>query len=301
VPQPNFFIAGAAKCGTTAMHEYLSGHPEIFMSDHKEPHFFGSDLEWFDREPMTRDHYDGLFLGAGQESIVGESSIFYVYSTLAAEEIREAAPDAKILIMLRNPVDMIYSFHSQRVFNGTEDLADFAVALDAEEDRRAGNRLPKNVGLLQGLYYSELGRFDVQVERFQTAFPKDQIQVLLYDDFRRDTLAAYRSVLNFLGVDDGYAPDFEVINPNTVNRNQQLQRLMAGPPAGVQKLYRTLVPNPQWRLRIGEAIRSFNTRVERRDTLSDSVRTTLSNRLRPSIERLETLIDRDLSAWKVGG
>lgn len=191
MPQPDFFIAGAAKCGTTAMDEYLAAHPEIFMSAHKEPHYFGSDPQWFDREPMTAEHYASLFDDAGDVPVIGESSVFYVYSKSAAHEIRAQAPDAKILIMLRNPVDMVYSFHSQRVFNGTEDITNFAKAIAAEPQRREGHRLPKNIGLLQGLYYRDLGRFDEQVERFLNTFPREQLLFLVYDDFRRDMAACY--------------------------------------------------------------------------------------------------------------
>ncbi|NLF38083.1 sulfotransferase, partial [bacterium] len=102
---PDFFIVGAPKSGTTALHAYLGRHPSIFVPARKEPHFFGSDIvsPAFVRD---RDAYLSLFAGATTEARVGEASIWYLYSKRAAREIKEFNPDARIIIMLRNPVDM---------------------------------------------------------------------------------------------------------------------------------------------------------------------------------------------------
>jgi hypothetical protein len=294
----NFFIVGAAKCGTTAMHEYLTQHPDVFMSKHKEPHFFGSDLDWHNREPMSSEYYSSLFDEAQNESVVGESSVFYLYSTRAAQEIHQYAPKAKILIMLRNPVDVIYSFHNQRLLNGTEDIDDFAEALAAEQDRREGRRLPRQIGLRQGLFYRDLGRFDSQVERFQSVFPREQICFVIYDDFRRNTASVYREVVEFLGLEPSFEPAFDVINPNAVNRNPGLQRLMTAPPSVFRSLLRALLPSRALRLRIGSFIREWNSRVARRPDLAGELRSQLQIEFEDSIENLGGLIGRDLTDWK---
>src|SRR3989339_415720 len=135
--KPDFFIVGAPKSGTTAMCTYLKQHPEIFMPEKKESHFFGTDLN-SPRFIRDKKIYLSLFSKAKDERRVGESSVWYLYSKKAASEIKEFSPSASIIIMLRNPVDMLYSQHSQFLYNGNEDIACFEEALNAEQDRRRG-------------------------------------------------------------------------------------------------------------------------------------------------------------------
>src|SRR5438093_448879 len=140
-PRPDFFIVGAPKCGTTAMYAYLRQHPQIFMPFHKEPLFFGSDLTTrYGR--MSLEEYLALFADASRGQRIGEASAWYLYSATAAAEIKAFAPDAQIVVMLRDPVEVMRAQHSQLLFNMQETLTSFAEALAAEADRRAGRRLP---------------------------------------------------------------------------------------------------------------------------------------------------------------
>jgi hypothetical protein len=135
--RPDFFIVGAFKSGTTALYEYLRQHPQVFMPFHKEPLFFGDDLtRRYGR--MTLDHYLSLFKEAGEGQRVGEASAWYLYSQCAANEIRGFSADAQIIVMLRNPVDVMHAQHSQLLFNAAEDIPDFGAALEAEPSRRNG-------------------------------------------------------------------------------------------------------------------------------------------------------------------
>lgn len=109
---PHFLIVGAPKCGTTAMQQYLGEHPEIFLAQ-GEPHYFGSDLA-VDWGPRSWDEYVSLFARAS-EPVLGEKSTLYLSSSKAAEEIRQACPDVRIIVMLRNPVDMMRSLHNRSV------------------------------------------------------------------------------------------------------------------------------------------------------------------------------------------
>ena len=109
MPIPNFFIVGAPKCGTTALCEYLKYHPNVFMSTPKEPHYFAEDFERY-RHVKTEDKYLALFGDCNDRHLmIGEASVFYLRSTRAVSLIRDFNPDAKIIVMLRNPVDMVYS------------------------------------------------------------------------------------------------------------------------------------------------------------------------------------------------
>ena len=112
------------------------------MPELKEPHFFGRDL-YSPRFIRDEERYLSLFYGAESHKRAGEASVYYLCSKRAAKEIKEFSPSACIIIMLRNPADMIYSLHSQRLYSGHENISDFEAALEAEEERKRGLRCPK--------------------------------------------------------------------------------------------------------------------------------------------------------------
>ena len=121
---PNFFIVGAPRAGTTALYHYLSQHPDVFLPRVKEPHYFGSDLE-FAVPRMTFDEYRNLYQGVTNEKVVGDGSVMYLMSQTAAKEIKKICPEAKIIIMLRHPVDLLVSLHQKMLLTGNETIDDF--------------------------------------------------------------------------------------------------------------------------------------------------------------------------------
>src|SRR5918992_850312 len=212
--RPDFFIVGAPKCGTTALYTYLGRHPDVYVPNRKELRFFGSDLEIRDRIPLTMDEYVGYFADAGDARRVGTAYVWYLYSTRAAEEIHRFAPGAAILVMLRNPVDMLYALHAEHLTNGNEDITDFTSALDAEPLRSEGRRIPVHAHLPQGLLYSTVPRYAEQLERYFDRFGRDRVHVSIFEDFVADPVAGYRQVLAFLGLNDERpldAGDFEIV------------------------------------------------------------------------------------------
>src|SRR3954468_1950993 len=116
MPSPSFFIVGAPKCGTTSLNDYLRQHPRIFIPERKELHYFGSDLTFLKTQRPTREEYLAHFAAAQPQQIAGEASVWYLYSQLAAREIHDFCREAKFIIMLRNPVDMMHSLHSQYLY-----------------------------------------------------------------------------------------------------------------------------------------------------------------------------------------
>ncbi|MFB2878518.1 sulfotransferase family protein [Floridanema aerugineum] len=229
--KPNFFLIGAPRCATTAMCQYLDRHPSIYISKPKEPNFFDGDL--LSLKPLHRSYtlqeYLDLFK-AGEGLLCGEGTVWYMLSRTAARDIYQFNPNAKILIMLRNPVDFLHSLHSHLVFYGYEDIQDFESALQAEPDRRQGKRIPGGCNPTELLLYSELVSFSEQIQRYLDVFDQSQIHVTIYDDFVKDTAGTYRKVLEFLGVDANFVTDFEVVNSNKRSGNaiepklrQQLQ------------------------------------------------------------------------------
>ena len=131
IKKPDFFIVGAPKCGTTALANYLGQHPDIFMAKQKESHHFATDLIPYDDYWRNRNHYLKIFQEAKENQIIGEASVFYLLSQEAAKNIKKFSPNAKIIIMLRNPVDLLYSHYFQAVYNGRETITDFEKALGA--------------------------------------------------------------------------------------------------------------------------------------------------------------------------
>jgi hypothetical protein len=207
---PDFFIVGHPKCGTTALHQMLRTHPRIHMPL-KEPRFFAMELRSRFRRlgpgklPATIDEYVELFAGASPEQRVGEASPQYLRSKTAAGRIAQVQPEAKIIAILREPASFLRSFHLQAVNNHVETQTDLAKAIGMEDARRQGRRIPPFSQAPQALLYSDHVRYVEQLRRFHEAFPREQVLVLIYDDFRRDNAATVRRVLRFLDVDDELA------------------------------------------------------------------------------------------------
>jgi hypothetical protein len=294
IRKPNFFIVGAPKSGTTAMDKYLSEHPDIFMAA-KEPHFFARDLLPKGDRNLDPANYAQRFEKVTDEKIVGEASVFYLYSQVAASLIKDFSPDARILIHLRDPVDFIASHHSQVIFEGGETVTDLEEALRLEPFRRKGEQMPDFIWN-KALLYTEIASFSTQVERFQETFGKDRVLINLFDDFRRDTAACFRRTLEFLDVDPDFQGSFEVVNANKTIRNEWLMKAVRNPPEWISLPSRILFP-PKMRTAIKERVRTANTRYTQREPMSESLRSQLREKLRPDIERLQTLIDRDLGDW----
>ncbi len=297
--KPNFFIVGAPKCGTTALNAYLKQHPEIFIPDVKELHYFGSDLNfnitgW---EKKGREDYIRLFEKAQHHRAIGETSVWYLYSETAAREIKLFSPAARIIIMLRNPVDMIYSLHSQYVYEGNEDIADFGAALDAEEKRKRGALVPAHTYLVKSLFYRDVAKYSHQVQRYIEAFGKENILVIVYDDFSENAAGEYKKALRFLNVDDNFEIDMKVVNPNKVLRSRHLQESMMNPPRTLLRLGRYLKIPLKIQSIAMEKIRTFNTRYETRRSMDMELRQALKREFRDDVERLSLLLGRDVSFW----
>ncbi len=293
--EPDFFIVGAFKAGTTALYEYLRAHPQVFMPFHKEPMYFGADLD-ARYARMTREEYLSLFAEARTDQRVGEASPWYLYSTMAASEIQEFNPEAQIIVMLRNPVDVMHAQHAQLLFNHREDLADFEAALAAEADRRTGRRIPAGALRREALFYRHSVRFTEQLERYIDLFGWERVHVIVFDDFRDRTAETYADVLRFLGVDSGFRPDFEVRNPNRRVRSAALQRAVFRPRGALRRMVPWLRRFPLVH-RVRDALVNANSAPEARAPMDPRLRTRLTAELAPEIEALGRLIGRDLSAW----
>jgi hypothetical protein len=198
--------------------------------------------------------------------------------------------------MLRDPVEVMYSMHAELVYSGAEDIEDFATALAAEDDRRAGRRIPAGANKPSALFYRDTARFAEQVERYFDVLGRDRVHVIIYDDFRADPLAAYRGTLRFLTLDDSFVPRMDVVNPSKRPRSRLLQRLIQRPPGLVRGLVRAALP-AQRRKRLYRAAKTLNARAQPRRPMDPDLRRRLIDEFAPEVARLGSLLGRDLSAW----
>lgn len=293
--KPDFFIVGAPKCGTTAICDYLAQHPQIFMCPLKEPHFFGSDIATiYDIKDEAK--YLSLFSGARDEKRVGESSVWYLYSKRAAAEIKAFSPLASIIVMLRNPVDVMHALHSQQLFIGREEIEDFDAALDAEEGRKRGLRIPRQATLKDHLFYRECVKYTEQIRRYVDVFGWENLRILIFDDFIADTARVYRDTCQFLGVSALSEIQFDVVNPNRHVRSAFLRGFLDDPPPSLRKLGKPLTTQ-SLRHNVLKGLRRLNTKYEPRRPLAPELRQRLQAEFLPEIERLSNLLGRDLTHW----
>jgi hypothetical protein len=293
--RPDFFIVGAFKAGTTSLHDYLGQHPQVFLPFHKEPMYFGADLD-ARYQKMGEQDYLHLFADARADQRVGEASPWYLYSTTAAAEISAFSPSAQIIVMLRNPVDVMYAQHSQLLFNQREDLADFGAALEAEDERRGGERIPAGALRREALFYRHSVRFAEQLRRYLDVFGPERVHVIVHDDLRDDTAGVVRGTFEFLGVDPTQEVDLGIRNPNRSARLGLVQRLIYRPPGPLRRLVPWLRRFPLAH-RVRDVVVAANSQPEARAPMDPELRRQLTRELAPQVEELGQLIGRDLSAW----
>ena len=292
LPTPNFFVVGAAKAGTTSIHAYLSGHPQVFMSALKEPHYFASfevSPEFDNFKPVIRDRadYHDLFHGSEEFLAIGEASPSYLCDPEASARIRSVIPHAKIIISLRNPVDRAFSAYLELFYEGKERrLFDEAVNFDL-------SRADKGWGRSAG--YVELGLYASQVESYLKVFGREQVLVILFEDLVRNTGDVMQKIARFLGIDPARFPDSafaKVHNPFEMTRGPIARAILRSRPIRV------------WAKRIFPqgARTTFRDRFlfvkGRKPRLEDESRRALAALFAADVERLERLLGRDLGILK---
>jgi hypothetical protein len=316
---PDFFIVGHAKCGTTALHQMLRQHPQIFMPELKEPRFLATDLitptdgrtlaqaRAGTPLPTTLEEYLDLFADARPGQRAGEASPLYMISSAAAGAIAQLQPNARIIAILREPASFLRSVHLQLLQNRNETVTDFRRAVELEPARREGRELPRgNVRRPQRLMYSERVRYVDQLRRFHDVFPREQVLVLIYEDFRRDNEGTVREVLRFLEVDDSVAIEPIEANPTVLVRPQVEARLKGairtrGPISrGVRAAVERVAPEGLRRHARRAVTRSV---VEGRPPpVDEQFMAELRRRFKPEVVALGEYLGRDLvTLWKYDG
>ncbi len=290
---PNLFLVGAPRSGTTTLHTCLAQHPEIFMSTPKEPHYFCKDVnEEFEdyqggsTDPLFKhlDQYLRIFqAGAGKE-LRGESSVFYLYSDRALRDIPRFNPQAKAIVMFREPLEFLRSLHAKYLWDGDEECRDFEQALDLEPERRAGRSLPPNVRFPSILFYSRYAAYADRLALCRESFGPERVHVVLLEDFRARPQEVWRGVLEFLGVQPIPLPPDTDRNPNLEPRSLWLNRVLRD-----RKRRRAWL-----RRRVRIVLEHLNKRESPRAPLPPEVASRLRKRFEPEVQKLEACLGREL-------
>jgi len=265
-------------------------------------HFFGSDLPFsasFCRR-AEREYLSEFGAWDGQRR-VGEASVWYLFSETAAAEIKAFNPSARIIVMLREPSEIMYSVFRFFRYDGNEPLATFAEALRAEPERRAGRGLGRQTYFGPGLVYRDVPRFARQVQRYFQAFGRERVKVVLLEDLAANPAAVYQDALKFLEVDDTHRlRAFDRINPAVAVNSRALRAVLNDPitRTTVRTIRRVL---PRRLLDAAYRVESFLTRcnssTQRPPPLEPELKAQLRREFAAEVEQLGELIGRDLSHW----
>lgn len=300
---PDFLVIGAPKAGSTAVHEALVQHPQLFLSTPKEPKFFltggvrprrshhrgpgdaHSSREWV----WSRARYEQLFDPAPPATLRGESTPFYLWSKPAHVRIRQTVPDAKLIAVIRDPVDRAYSNWTHLRSDGLEPEADFVTACRKEPERVAA-------GFAPFWRYLELGRYGEQLEHLFRVFPREQVHVLRYKEFVDEPARTIDSICEFLGVDTSLVDTIPHSNPSgwadDGRVNSALRAVVRGG-AAVGSLF----PPQAWRRAHAPLIRALRRNHSNRPHLEVEQRRELVGHFREDIELLESLLGRSFHDW----
>jgi hypothetical protein len=268
---PNFLIIGAMRSGTTSLTRYLRSNPQVFMAQPKELHFF--DFEY----ARGADWYRGCFEGAGDVRAVGEATPNYLYLSEAMPRLAALVPDARLVAILRNPVDRAYSHYWHNRSVGREELS-FEEALEAEPERiRSDDPHPRAYWS-----YTDRGRYVHQLRRIEGLHPRESLQVLLFDDLVDAPEETYRSMCRFIGADPDHRPPElgEPVNGFVTFRSRTLRSLTQRMPRSARR-----------------AVGRLNARSESYPAMTGATRQRLIEGFREDNAALAGWLGRDLSGW----
>ncbi len=299
---PNFLILGAAKSGTTSLYHYLKRHPQIYMSQIKEPSFFafegtkpsiqGPWKQWAAHNLITDIRaYRALFQDVSNEVAIGEASTIYLVHPKAPQRIEHHVPDAKLITILRDPAERAYSdYCMQRLFRG-ESLASLHQAV-----RRRKARLQKNERSVQ-LRQNDAGFYYTHLKRYFDIFDRNQIQIYLYEDFKTNPVSMLQDVCQFLGADLAFIPDMSTrYMAGGVPRNKIWSTLLVRLNS-IKPVLKPLVP-PILRQHLVDYVDNLQGRLlVKAPPLTPEIRRELIQMYRKDILQLEHLIQQDLSSW----
>jgi len=323
MPGPSRFacIVGAPRCGTTTLAGFLQEHPDVCFSSVKEPHFFSQhDLTGLPVAALRRavnDHYLARFFPNRSEhhALMAEGSISYLYAPEQMTPILRLWPDARFIIAVRDPLEMLPSVHRRLLYTGDETVTDFDRAWALSAERAQGRRIPGSCIDPRFLQYEEVARLGTYVERFMNVVGRERCLVVVFDDLASDPASVYQRLLGFLDLPPHERADFAARRESFAVRSGTLQRLLKRPPV----VTRALLAGEKFRERVKPLNRhkpdsplvraifngrkkllAWNRYAPPPTRLSAPLRREISEKLAGEVWRLSHLLGRDLSHWLDG-
>lgn len=287
--KPNLYLVGAPKCGTTSMHNYLRTHPSVFLAEPKEPWFFNDDMTA--RNYTSFEEYESLFEGVDDQDIVGEGSTLYLYSNNAVPNILRYNPAARFIVMLRNPVDMVESWHSQLLYSQTESEERLSVAWKLQEARMRGQHIPSRCRDPQLLQYAHICSLGEQLRRLLRHAGNSRTQIIFLEDLKRHPKRVYNEVLDFMNVADDNRKNFPQYNQRKETRSRWVSKAVKSIGNVAEKLG---VPSGTGIL---APICRLNTKPRKVGQVTESFRQYLKSYFEEDVEILADLTGRNLEHW----
>ena len=320
MPERSHFacVVGAPRCGTTSLSAFLKEHPQVCFSSVKEPHFF-SQHDFTRRtteelQEIVRCDYLARYFAdrLPDHSLLAEGSVSYLYVPKQMEPILQLWPDAKFIIAVRDPLQMLPSLHQRLLYMGDETTEDFGQAWAMIPERAQGRNIPQTCVDPRLLRYDELGRLGTYVERFFQLVGRERCFVAVFDDLVSAPAAMYQQMLDFLGLEPHERDDYAPRRTARSYRIGWLQRLLKRPPM----VTRAVVAGEKYRQRIKpldggkpdpaliratlaarQKLLKWNKASPPPIRLSLELRAAIRERLAGEIDRLSCLIERDLGHW----
>ncbi|NEO26461.1 MAG: sulfotransferase [Kamptonema sp. SIO4C4] len=303
---PNFFIVGAPRCGTTALSSYITEHPQICLSRPKEPHYLLQPPKNLSFEEYVTQYVNQFFghYNPKRHQAIGEASVTYLYSDEVLERVLAVNPDAKFIAMVRNPLDLLRSYHFWMLYIMDEAVTDFQEAWQLQERRLEGECLPDLCRDRRLLQYRYVGQLGARIQRLFDIAGRDRCLVLVFDDFIANPQEIYQKICYFLGVPDDGRTHFPQRQHSRIYRSPAFQRLLLHPPDSLLKR----VSKPpgknklsQWKrlaiLKLHRALLFLNRRPQSAPPLTSEMKTLLQDTYQDDVQLLSELLGRDLTYW----
>lgn len=287
---PNFFIVGGVKCGTTTLYEHLKQHPQVFLPDMKEPSYFmdsvppPSDFRKREDRAGDREGYLALYSHAEAFRAIGDASPYYLWDNGAAERIHKSCPEARIIVILRDPVQRAYSQYLKDPISGFDTKLGFYDTI--RNDQQDPNRNWWRPGL-----YVELGLYHEQVKRYIEIFGRDRVLVVLVEDLKNNPMAFYSRIASHLGIEHAPFANINLTEAYNTFRTPRFRTayMLASRLISRELRYKLLPTRVVKFLRFSPMLYS-----SRRPPLDDQARRYLQGIYGPDLTRLEQLLGREL-------
>lgn len=291
---PNLFIIGAPKCGTTALSHYLAQHPQVFMTESvgvKEPHFFCSDHPITQLHPIRDyDEYIKLFPELTHKYVyIGEASTSYLFSDVAVPRIIANNSESRIIVALRNPIEMAIALHNEYQKYSNE-ISSFERAWRLQGQRLSGAPLPRPFSDPVDLQYGILSKTGAQVQRLFTRIDRKQVHIIIYDDLKQDTQGCYEKLLAWLGLPPDPDISFDRLNAGRNYRSTFVEKSLRQARRVREALH---IPGG---LGVNALIDRFNVTRHYRP-LRPAFEQELKDYFRDDVRLLSAILGRDLTHW----